>query len=110
MNASTVTLADPKQASRVPVSLPWLLFGSGCLAFLYSVAVVVAEAGDPPYTRNDHWQRIGIIACPVLFNAAVVLAAVARRWIATALIAAVATGCCLLGWDIVHWDIPKLFQ
>jgi hypothetical protein len=109
VNAST-TLADPKRSSRVPVSLPWLLFAGGCLALLYSVAVVIAEAGDPPYTKNDHWQRIGIIACPVLFNAAVVLAAVARRWIAAGLIAGVAAGCCLVGWDIVHWDIPKLFR
>lgn len=109
MSASTVTLADPKRPSRVPLSLPWLLFGGGCLAFLYSVGVVVGETGDPPYTKNDHWQRFAIIACPVFFKASVVLAAVARRWTATALMAVVATGCCLLGWYIVHWDIPKLF-
>lgn len=90
--------------------LPWFLFAVGCVAFLYSVLIAIGEAGDPPYTQNDNWQRAAIIACPALFIIAAVCAAVARRGVAAAFIAAAGTIVCLIGWDIVQWDIPALFR
>ena len=91
-------------------ALSWFLFAAGCAAFLYSVVTVIGEAGDPPYTQNDAWQRAAIIACPSLFALTSIWAAVTRRRIVAVLMVAVGTGLCLLAWEIVHWDIPKLFR
>jgi hypothetical protein len=110
MNSPTATLAPLPIRSVVSALLPWLLCGGGFFAFLYSVEAVAAEIGDPPNPENDHWQRLAIIACPVLFNAAVILAAIARRWITTGLLIAIGAGCCFVGWNIVRWDIPNLFK
>ena len=90
--------------------LPWLFFGVGCASLLYAIAIGVAETGDPPYVNNDHLQQSAIVASPVLFNLAIVWAAVARRKVTALLMTIAGAGFCLLGWWILHWDIPTLFQ
>jgi hypothetical protein len=110
MNDSTSTSSGLVWSHWVTALLPFYLFALGCVVFLYSVLTAIGESGDPPYTQNDNWQRAAIIACPALFIIATVCAAVARRRVSAAFIATAGTIVCLMGWDIVQWDIPTLFR
>ena len=107
---STSTPTAPSSHSWILATLPWLPFAGGCFAFLYTVLIVITEAGDPPYTQNDGWQRAAIIACPVLFAVSALCAAIARKRTAALLIFVAGIGMCALGWSVVHWDIPTLFR
>ena len=109
MSTSTTTAPSSFRSRFVPM-LPWLPFVGGCFAFLYTVVIAITEAGDPPYTANDGWQRAAIIACPVLFVVAALLAAFVRRRTAAGIMVAAGLGMCSLGWGVVHWDIPTLFR
>lgn len=98
------SLVPPMIAQRSchMAALPWLVFGAGLLAYVYSLATTIGEFGDPPYTANDHRQRAALIAWSVLFLFSILAAAVTRRWISAVLLAIVVAALSLLGWDILR--------
>jgi hypothetical protein len=90
--------------------MPWLLFGIGFFAYLLSVGIAIAEIGDVFVTQNDRSQRFALIACPVLFNVAVVWAAFVWRAIAAGLFAMFSGGLCLLAWRLLGDEFQRPFQ
>jgi len=79
------------------------------LAAAYSMLIVILEAGDPPRTSNDNWQRAAIVGCPFLFIIGALCAAHLKRNAEAFAIVAIGLVVCAVGWSIVHWDIPVLF-
>ena len=90
---------DPLHPFRFSLCLPWLLFGVGFFEFVYAAGSVAGEVGDPPNTKNDHWQRVAIIATPLFLNISVIVAALRRQWLSAILLAIAAAAICGLGWS-----------